>query len=638
MARTRTQTATPDPPPAHEGPPAAAAATETRTLLAIDLIDPNTWNPRPFSKRPDPEDQSLTSSIAQHGVLQNLLVRPMPGGRHQLIFGERRLRCARAAGLIEVPVTAREMDDHEACVLTVTENLQRKQLHFLDEANGVSVLLDGEKLTVDRVAGKLDKPRSWVARRHRLLNLTPAWRELARAPEPWTAGWSDRHFEQIAVLEADAQEELLARERHQLERCETIQDLARLIGSRTRTLSTFPWSLDDADLDPRAGACSACPRRSSRHPGLFDDQQADADDLVAGKKAKSARGTRGGEAADRCLDPLCAARKGALLVARKKAELAARHADVVLLQDGYLPDQIPGALRFHQIEPAKKGAPGAVAAVVANGPNLGDVRWVKPRQDLAHRAPARVPGAPPSHKSLAERQEQKDRQRKVYAIGLLKTALLEQEPPTLFTSVRLAVVFGTAQRHASTTQSYDTALPRVAPDTDPAAERRRMLGPPDPGAATDSRSAGPPRDDAASDAAARNESREGAFWHTFDALQGQDAAASGYLWARTLAVMLDRMTPNGDWRHVAAAWHEAERVAALVGLQAQDFLDRATVALPDPKSWAKERPPATATLPSDPSAADPARQPGNGTGRASQGPTPRALRGVPRLRASRLPR
>ncbi|HXO43309.1 MAG TPA: hypothetical protein VN999_17800, partial [Thermoanaerobaculia bacterium] len=162
--------------------------------------------------------------------------------------------------------------------------------------------------------------------------------------------------------------------------------------------------------------------------------------------------------------------------------------------------------------------------------------------------------------------------------------------------------------------------------------------PPDPGAAFDGRPAGPPGDHAASDDdAAGNDSREGGFWHTFDALEGKDDDASGYLWARTLAVMLDRMTPNGDWRHVAVAWHEAERVAALVGLQAQDFLDQATAALPDPKSWAKERPPATSRLPSGQPAADPGRPPGNGTGRASQGPAPRALRGVPRLRPSRLP-
>lgn len=284
-----------------------------------------------------------------------------------------------------------------------------------------------------------------------------------------------------------------------------------------------------------------------------------------------------------------------------------------------------------------------MAAVVANGPHLGQVKWVKPRAGLGRQAPNRLPGAPPQHKSLAERQEQKGRQRQVHAIGLLKTALLEQPPPTLLTSVRLAVVFGTAQTHSSSVHSYDTALPRVAPGTDPAEERRRMLGhrdsAPDAGthlgepAATDPT----PRDDAL--VAKEQQGQEGPLWRTFDALEDQEAAASGYLWARTLAVMLDRMTPNGDWRHVTVAWHEAERVADLVGLHAQQYLDQATAALPDPKSWAKERRPATPAQPPDPSPADSQpRPPENGTAPAARPARLRGLPIAPKRMAPRLPR
>jgi hypothetical protein len=249
--------------------------------------------------------------------------------------------------------------------------------------------------------------------------------------------------------------------------------------------------------------------------------------------------------------------------------------------DATLTFPMPCSSRGHR---AKKGSDGAVPAVVANGPHLGAEKWVKPRQDLSRRAQPRAAGEPPQKKPLAERQEQKGRQRKVHAIGLLKAALLHQPPPPLATSVRLAIVFGTAQTHSSSGHGYDTALPRVAPDVDLAAERRRMLGGEATasltGAAFDRPAASPSAPSGAEPAPHQEtpERREGLFWRTFDALAGQDAAGAEFLWARTLRVMLDRMTPNGDWRHVDVAWHEAERVAPLAGLDAQTYLDQASPA------------------------------------------------------------
>jgi ParB/RepB/Spo0J family partition protein len=566
-------------------------------MVPIAAIDPNTWNTRPRNpKGVDPEDQSLTQSIRQYGVLENLLVRPRPGGRFELIFGERRLRCATAAGLLEVPTSIRELDDHEARVLTVTENLHRKQLHPLDEALGVAALFD-ERLTADEIAGKLNKPLAWVARRKRLLNLTPEWRKLAMSQVGWTAHWRDQHFEQIAKLEGPAQAELLARSRWELERCETVRDLARLIASRTRDLAGFPWPLDDAELDPTAGACSDCPFRSSRHPGLFDDQEAE---LPAGATRKAAR-RHTGKGPDRCLNPLCADKKAHLFVERTKAALAARHPNAVLLHTGYVDKPFPGALHDHQVEPAKKGTPGAAPAVIANGSRMGDIRWIKPRAETRP-ASARTQ-APGERKSLAEREQQRWRQRKVKAIDLLKPALLEQPPPPLDTIVRLAVVFGTEQTYASSARTFDLRLPRVGPGTDAAQESRRMLARYARAAAgasaTDATGSDLPPElpDPIPEAADPPQHQEGPCWHIFDALEGDSAASTAYLWARTLGVLLDRMTPNGDWRHVDTAWHEAERTASLAGLKAQDFLDRATAALPDPKSWTKERQAASAAAP-----------------------------------------
>jgi ParB/RepB/Spo0J family partition protein len=659
MPKPQVQTAV-EPPQVPADPPQPQAqppATPTRSLLPIAAIDPNPWNRRPFSKRPDPEDQALTANIAQHGVLQNLLVRPMPGGRYQLIFGERRLRCAKAAHLTEVPAIVRDIDDHQARVLTVSENLHRKGLHFLDEAAGVAELID-EHWSVQTIAAKLGKPLSWVARRRRLLNLTPSWQDLARAGEDWTASWGAAHFEQIALLEAPAQDELLGRDRWQLERCTSVHQLAQRIGSHTLALASFAWKLDDAELDPVAGACSLCPHRSSRHPGLFDDQEATAD-LPSPGRGKP-RKTAPAEPPDRCLNPQCAARKGKLYVERKKVELAGRYGSVLLLQEGHSAEPIPGAIRDYEIEPAKKDSDGAVRALIANGPHLGDLRWVKPRKDLSRRAQPRVAGEAPQKKPLAERQAQRWRQRKVHAIGLLKAALLDQPSPPLLISVRLAIVFGTAQTHSSSSHAYDTALPRIAPGLDLAEERRRMLGhgasatltdaafdrPFHPSAAVASvpPDADPaPHPDPDPDQDQAQDSRESLLWRTFDALASHDAACAEYLSARTLRVMLDRMTPNGDWRHVDVAWHEAERIAPLFGLDAQTCLDQARQALPDPKSWAKELAPApTPKLPAAPEPAPDQPQPPvkllGCLPRGQRAPRPATVT-TPRHRvASRLPR
>lgn len=641
MAQRKSKLMPSDPLPQHDAP-SNGPESETRTMVPIAAIDPNTWNTRPRNpKGSNPEDQSLTESIRQHGVLENLLVRPRPGGRFELIFGERRLRCAKAAGLVEVPASIRELDDHEARVLTVTENLHRQNLPFLDEAAGVAALFE-EHLSAELIARKLNKPLPWVARRKRLLNLTPEWRELAVSQEGWTARWRDVHFEQIAKLEPPAQIELLARSRWDLEHCRTVRDLARLIASRTRDLASFRWPLDDAELDPIAGACSTCPCRSSHHPGLFDDQEAAADLPATARKA----GRRSaGAGPDQCLNPLCADNKARLYVERTRAALAARHPNVVLLQDGYLEKPIPGSLRDNQVETAKKGTAGAVPAVVASGPRLGTIRWVKPRV-ATQAASARTPEAPAQRKSLAEREQQRWRQRKVHAIDLLKTALIEQPPPALDTIVRLAVVFGTEQTHASSARSFDLRLPQVGPGIDFAQECRRMLA----------RHARTDADKSASNATGSNlpaelpdptphagdppERHASPFWHTFDALASESTASTAYFWARTLGVLLDRMTPNGDWRHVETAWHEAERVAAIAGLKAQDFLDRALAALPDPKSWARERQAASAAAPAAaPAAGDPPPAPVKIADRASRRtPKPRPV-SLPRHRvASRLPR
>lgn len=113
----------------------------------------------------------LADSIAQHGVLQPLLVRPIIGGEYQLIAGERRWRASRIAGLTQVPVIIKELTDDEAAVISLIENLQREDLNPIEEAYGFASLIKDFDLTQEEAARRVGKSRPAVANALRLLRL-----------------------------------------------------------------------------------------------------------------------------------------------------------------------------------------------------------------------------------------------------------------------------------------------------------------------------------------------------------------------------------------------------------------------------------------------------------------------------------
>lgn len=113
----------------------------------------------------------LANSIAQHGVLQPLLVRPIIGGGYQLIAGERRWRASRIAGLTQVPVIIKELTDDEAAVISLIENLQREDLNPIEEAYGFASLIKDFDLTQEEAAQRVGKSRPAVANALRLLRL-----------------------------------------------------------------------------------------------------------------------------------------------------------------------------------------------------------------------------------------------------------------------------------------------------------------------------------------------------------------------------------------------------------------------------------------------------------------------------------
>ena len=122
----------------------------------------------------------LADSIAQHGVLQPLLVRPMIGGGYQLVAGERRWRASRIAGLTQVPVVIKEFNDTEAAVISLIENLQREDLNPVEEAFGFASLIKDFDLTQEEAAAKVGKSRPAVANALRLLKLPEKVLDMVR--------------------------------------------------------------------------------------------------------------------------------------------------------------------------------------------------------------------------------------------------------------------------------------------------------------------------------------------------------------------------------------------------------------------------------------------------------------------------
>ena len=144
--------------------------------LPLDEIIPNKEQPR---KQFDEEALAdLSASIAQHGVLQPLLVRPMPDGSYQLVAGERRWRASRMAGLTEVPVVVRDMDEQESAELALIENLQREDLNPMEEAIGYRTLMESYGMTQEQTAQVVNKSRPAVANALRLLQLPQAVTDL----------------------------------------------------------------------------------------------------------------------------------------------------------------------------------------------------------------------------------------------------------------------------------------------------------------------------------------------------------------------------------------------------------------------------------------------------------------------------
>jgi len=151
------------------GSDAAAPANESLQTLATDRLRPGKYQPR--TRMDAASLAELADSIREQGVVQPILVRPVDGGRFEIVAGERRWRAAQQAGLQEVPALVRSIPDQSALALALIENIQRENLNPLEEAHGLQRLIEEFGLTHDAAAKAVGRSRSAVTNMLRLISL-----------------------------------------------------------------------------------------------------------------------------------------------------------------------------------------------------------------------------------------------------------------------------------------------------------------------------------------------------------------------------------------------------------------------------------------------------------------------------------
>lgn len=440
--------------------------------IPLAAIRPSTTNPRKHFDQAALDE--LAGSIREMGVTQPILIRPngkaaFPGEPvgepYELVTGERRWRAAEIAGRTDIPAFIRELSDQEAMDLQLVENLQREDLHPVEEADGYRALM-ANGASAEDVAKKVGKTLGYVQRRLKLLTLEVDAKQLF-ADGHLTLG----HALLLARLTAKDQEKALlyllgirdweidkkldfsknivrhvknaSGEYGKLGRGgrlvnETEAQLKEWISSHVLLqLKTAPWDLGDAELLPIAGPCTTCPKRTGANAALFSDITTNE---------------------DTCTDPACFADKQKAFTRRQQEiakeagtpllKISSKHSTeklekpAVEIRPSAVKAQSDGAGKVRAVEtqraavvatrpvkegqwvPSKKGAcPATVQAIATDGPEQGKLRYVcadqqcKVHTHVVRSAPARPSG---TGRASGETWEQQQKRR---------IALAEREVP-----------------------------------------------------------------------------------------------------------------------------------------------------------------------------------------------------------------
>jgi ParB family chromosome partitioning protein len=163
--------------PAPTAQPVTARVSDLR--IEVSKIRPNPKQPRRAFDETALDE--LASSMRKEGLLQPVVVRPLPDGRFELIAGERRWRAAQRAGIHQIPAVVRDVPDQKLLELALIENLQREELNPIEEAEAYQILIDDLELTQNEVSERVGKQRTTVANALRLLKLPESVKDMVRA-------------------------------------------------------------------------------------------------------------------------------------------------------------------------------------------------------------------------------------------------------------------------------------------------------------------------------------------------------------------------------------------------------------------------------------------------------------------------
>lgn len=280
---------------------AAAADQPLVQLVPLPRIVESPTNPR----KTFTEIEDLAEDLKKRGVLQPVLLRPAAGdgmGHNmlELVFGARRFRAAKLAGLEAIPAMVRDLTAVEALEIQVVENSARQDVHAMEEAEGFERLREltpGGQLSVEEIAAKIGKSPSYVYGRMKLLALCKEGRKAFYDGllTPTSALLVAR------VADQEVQRKILkqAAEWYGNDETWSAGNVSTVVQRFLLRLAEAPFSRDDAELVPAAGACKLCPKRSGAQPQLFADVRHDG---------------------DLCTDPSCFAAKSDAAWARHRAD------------------------------------------------------------------------------------------------------------------------------------------------------------------------------------------------------------------------------------------------------------------------------------------------------------------------------
>jgi len=323
----------------------------------------------------------LAESIKSVGVQQPAVVRKVEEKEFEIVSGERRWRASELVKMASLPCVVRELTDEQVIKIRAIENLQREDVHPLDEADSYQQLLDVCGYEVETIAGELGKSISYVYQRLKLQDLVPKAREYL-VEGMITVG----HAILIARLEPARQAEVLKdglrQYGNEIVSVRALDDFIRR--NILLQLSSATWKLADDQLLPEAGACSKCPKRTGVAPALFED---------IGKK-------------DNCLDRACFIKKAKASVAAKRKELEDEpHLEV---RGTYRGPEVEGALDADDWRECKKSDPGAVKVLIVDGDNAGKLTYGK---TMGKTAEAKAAALNP--KVLAKEKAERAKEKKI---------------------------------------------------------------------------------------------------------------------------------------------------------------------------------------------------------------------------------